>query len=170
MKTALAIMAVLLMIGAMGMVGTHTVPSLSVFSTQLQNNPSVTFTMWDYRSIETGHVNVSMKPLSGVFSYASNPIVISSWQSNGLSSAFGDSGNVSGFSNNSEIYITIIWNVLYKSVNNNTFNNIYPRAYTNNITSMGAFGSTVFTGQITFPTFRMAGQFNGVVELQGRFI
>ena len=84
MKGAITIAIILLMIGAVGMIGTHTAPQLSVFSTTLQNSPELSFITYAANGAITSETQLSMETLTGLFSYGNNPVIVSTWSMNGL--------------------------------------------------------------------------------------
>ena len=164
MKGAIMVAVVLLIIGAAGMLGTHTAPVLSVFSTGLQDNQDLSFTTYATNGAITSRVSFHLSPLSGVFSYGNNPIIISTWTTNGVSSAFGDVGtlNVTQHTMLSMIMdINITWDVMYYSQTNGSWQTLYPDAYHENFTIFSLVQSA-----IAFPAFRIAHNLNGIIELR----
>lgn len=164
MRGAIMVAVILLIIGAGGMLGTHTAPVLSIFSTGLQDNPDLNFTTYAANGAITSHTSFHLSPLSGVFSYGGNPIIISTWTTNGVSSAFGDVGtlNVTQHTLLSMIMnINITWDVLYYSQMNGSWQTLYPDAYHENFTAFSNMESA-----IAFPAFRIAHNLNGIIELR----
>ena len=166
MKGAITIAIILLMIGAVGMIGTHTAPQLSIFSTSLQNSPELSFTTYAANGAITSETQLSMEALTGLFSYGSNPVIISTWSMNGLSSAFGDVGylNVTHYTMLSMIMmLNITWNILFYSPSNGSWQTLYPNANHENFTFTSGTESA-----IAFPTFRIAHPLSGIVQLQAK--
>lgn len=171
MKIGIALAIVFLLVGAIAITSTGSIPSLqTITGSALTQSPTYTFEAWDYRSIPQWYVNITMLPVSGLFNEGGNPMIISSWLPNQESSQFGNIAIINESTVLPQLFVNVSWSVLLENVTTGITTDMYPNAYHENLTPIG--GSIVASKQTTdvaFPTFGMLSKtqvLQGVVILQ----